>query len=214
MGEVYHTLNRGVDGRHLFVDRADRERFLLALNAFNTTDAVALCEMDGFVETDSRKKLVSIIAYTLLDNHFHICLREERQGGLTTFLRKLGTGYTHYFNKRHDRIGRLFQRKTQYKLVHNDTYLQHLIAYIHLNVMDTVSSEWRKGQLGSGDVVKKVLVAYQWSSARAFLTGTPNPIIDHVVVNEILPPGCLRNHLQYINSWSARNFPEVGLRED
>lgn len=55
-------------------------------------------------------------------------------------MRKLATTYAMYFNKRHNRIGYLFQGKYKAALVENDSYLLHVSRYIHLNPIDLQGS--------------------------------------------------------------------------
>jgi putative transposase len=176
MFQIYHLWNRGVDGRRIFIDIRDRKRFLSALKKFNCPGPIRLDRLmdDDFDEVAPRQKLVAIFAYTLLDNHFHICAKEIVPGGMTKFLRKLGTGYTLYFNLRHKRRGRLFERRMQTKRITNDRYFQHLIAYIHLNVLDIISKEWRDGELKNEERINELL-KYRWSSAKSFVGGYCRP---------------------------------------
>ena len=127
-GELYHIFNRGVEKRIVFKSQSDFRRFYESLAQFNTTNA-ALHSRTKFT-TENKKsvdvevgprhnkeqKLVSILAYTLLPNHFHLLLRQESPGGITEFMRKIGTGYTMYFNKKYVRIGQLFQGKLKTEL--------------------------------------------------------------------------------------------------
>jgi putative transposase len=45
-----------------------------------------------------------------MTNHAHLLLR-SRSSGLPTFMRKVLTGYSVSFNKRHHRTGHLFQNR-------------------------------------------------------------------------------------------------------
>jgi len=48
-------------------------------------------------------------------------------------MKSLGTRYTMYFNKRHNREGGLFQNRYKAVLVDSEEQLLHLSRYIHLN---------------------------------------------------------------------------------
>lgn len=213
MEQIYHVWNRGVDGRRIFSDDNDRYRFLLALEAFNSIKPIAIRNLGvvGFLEVEPRERLVAIFAYTLLGNHFHICLKELRQGGLTKFLRKLGTGYTLYFNTKHKRCGRLFERTMQWKPVSTDRYFQHLIAYIHLNSLDALDKHWRTGDLRNQEKLR-MMREYRWSSAKSYLCRSYDPLIDSAHLRLHYPIGCLKNHWKYLRGWSTRNFLEVEPR--
>lgn len=47
----------------------------------------------------------------MLPNHFHLLLRQKKDGGVVKFMKKFGTGYTNYFNNKYDRVGSLFQER-------------------------------------------------------------------------------------------------------
>lgn len=215
MGGIYHVWNRGVDGRNIFLGKSDRIRFLRSLRAFNTIHRVIIRDLDwdNLPEVEPLEKLVAIFAYTLLGNHFHICLKELRPGGLTKFIRKFGTGYSLYFNIKHERRGRLFERTMQWKSVSNDRYFQHLIAYIHLNTLDAHDKDWRSGTLRNREKLE-ILRKYEWSSAKSFLDRTSNSLIDIEHLKMHYPSSCLKNHWKYLSGWSTRQFPEVEPREN
>jgi putative transposase len=48
-------------------------------------------------------------------------------------MRSLITRYSMYFNKKHARVGHIFQGRYKAILIDNDRYLLHLSRYIHLN---------------------------------------------------------------------------------
>ncbi len=134
--EFYHCFNRGVDKRIIFQDSEDYHYFLTALRLFNQTESLGDMrhyKQNSDPESVKQEPLVSIIAYCLNPNHFHLLLHQEAEDGITQFMRKLGTGYTMYFNKKNQRSGSLFQG--QFKSVHtkSDTQLQHLFAYVTNN---------------------------------------------------------------------------------
>lgn len=135
----YHVYNRGVDKRDIFVDNRDYIRFLLSLREFNRLENIGslryLKESNSLAkELDScEAKLVDIICYCLLPNHYHFILRQLSEDGVSKFLQKIGTGYTNYFNFRYNRVGALFQGKYKSILIKSDSYLNYLSAYIHGN---------------------------------------------------------------------------------
>lgn len=134
-GETYHIFNRGVDKRETFVDKVDYFRFHKSLQVFNTQEPTrGMYELQwnqGWLE--KQEPLVTIHAYCLLKNHFHLLLTQTTDGGISEFMKRLGAGYTVYFNERHERSGSLFQGN--YKRVHSKTneQLLQLAAYVNLN---------------------------------------------------------------------------------
>src|SRR3989344_6755544 len=104
-GEYYHLYNRGVDKRKIFTREADYERFVTLLYACNGTRGVDLDEQGKDIATllerqiDRGELLIDICAYVLMPNHFHILAREVAEGGISEYMRKIGNGYTGYFNR-------------------------------------------------------------------------------------------------------------------
>jgi REP element-mobilizing transposase RayT len=73
-----------------------------------------------------------ILAWVLMDNHAHVLLFSGNSG-LPKFMRRLLTGYAVWFNRRHQRLGHLFQNRYKSIVCEEDQYLLELVRYIHLN---------------------------------------------------------------------------------
>ncbi len=177
--ELWHTLNRGVDGRDIFLDSQDYARFVHNLYEFNdATPAGNLARlfdpsgMRDFVNPSFRKErslLVNIHGWALMKNHYHLLLSERTPNGLSLFLRKLNVGYANYFNERYMRKGTLFQGRTKRILIERDAHLLYILHYIHLNPLDYLedSKEWRIRSSGNIAEMNKALDwlgSYRWSS--------------------------------------------------
>ena len=78
-------------------------------------------------------KLVEIICYCQNPNHYHLILKQLTENGITLFMRKMGTGYTNYFNKKHNRSGSLFQGKFKSVHINTNEYLLWLSGYVNGN---------------------------------------------------------------------------------
>ena len=131
--EYYHIYNRGTDGRKIFDERYDVERFLLSMRLFNTVESPgSIYEMSFKDPEPYRGELVDYIAYCLNPNHFHILLKQKVDNGISILMNRLG-GYTTYYNLRHKRKGTLFQGRFKAKSVDDNDYLLHLSAYVNLN---------------------------------------------------------------------------------
>jgi len=137
--KYYHVFNRGVDKREIFKSQEDLYYFfkrLIDLNniVIGTSFNSKRFRKSGEVVIDSKNaKMVSIIAYCLLPNHFHLVLKQESEGGISKFMHKLGTSYTMYFNKKYNRSGSLFQGKFKANLIDGDFGLPVLSVYVNLN---------------------------------------------------------------------------------
>lgn len=91
-------------------------------------------------------------------------VKQKIEGGITSFMRKLGTGYTNYFNQKYERVGSLFQGI--YKIAHlkKEANFIHLPYYIHLNPLDLKFPEWRNKEIKNYKEAMKFLENYRWSS--------------------------------------------------
>ncbi len=139
--EYYHIFNRGVDKRSIFIDKQDLYYFFNRLVDLNT-DSTTYISRDirrknsGLVFIDNGimvKKLVSIVAYCLLPNHFHLILKQEVENGISKFIQKLCTSYVVYFNNKYDRSGSLFQGKFKATHISSEFGLPILSTYVNFN---------------------------------------------------------------------------------
>ena len=165
-GEYYHVYNRGVDKREIFMDRSDWIRFQRMLYVANSTKPMVYKTIQGVPldKIDRGEPLVAIGAYCLMPNHFHLLLKEISEGGVTSFMEKLGTGYSMYFNKRSKRSGFLFQGNFKAEHVDRDEYLKYLYAYIHLNPVKLINPDWKEKGIANLGKAKKYLNEYSYSS--------------------------------------------------
>ena len=103
-GAFYHITARGNEKRPIFLVEGDFARFL------------------GSLERIYERYGVLIHSYVLMTNHYHLLLETPR-GSLSAALHDLNTAYTNYFNRRHNRVGHLFQGRYRGILVDKDNYL-------------------------------------------------------------------------------------------
>src|SRR5665213_1316921 len=95
-GEWYHCYSRGVDKRVVFDTPADYRRFLELLYLSNGTQshwrsAFQDDDVHMIFSSDRSEPIVAIGAYCLMPNHFHLLIQELTEGGITLFMRRLGT---------------------------------------------------------------------------------------------------------------------------
>jgi REP element-mobilizing transposase RayT len=113
-GALYHVTARG-DGREdIYLDDGDRDQFLALL---------------AHVVQRFHWRLH---AYCLMNNHYHLLL-ETPEPNLSRSMRHLNGVYTQRFNRRHARVGHVFQGRFKAILVDKDSYLLELARYIVLN---------------------------------------------------------------------------------
>ena len=171
--EYYHIYNRGVDKRVIFKSTKDYERFMMLLYISNSDDSFRLDDIlnkkhKTFSEVlvlDKGKPLVSIGAWCLMTNHFHLLIKQESDGGITKFMRKLGVGYAMFFNLKYQRTGALFGGLFKSKLIGaDDNYMRQLFGYIHINALEIEFPGWQNKVNKSSINMKKFLKSYRFSS--------------------------------------------------
>ncbi len=113
-GAVYHVVVRGNERRTIFRDDEDRGRYLGRLAHYR--------KRFGF----------RLLAFCLMGNHVHLAIRTGRFP-LSRIMAGLQSSYTQWFNRRHGRVGHLFQGRYKAFLVQEDPYLLGLVRYIHEN---------------------------------------------------------------------------------
>ncbi len=113
-GAVYHLTSRGNARADIFLDAKDRRAFLDVL------------------DTVVGRLGWRVFAYCLMANHYHL-LVETPGGDLSRGMRQLNGVYTQRVNRRHDRVGHLFQGRYKAILVDRDAHLLEAARYIVLN---------------------------------------------------------------------------------
>lgn len=159
IGSFYHVYNRGVEKRTIFLTIKNRKKFLEQMTRFNTIDARGHVG----VKSDRSGKIVEIIAFCLMPNHFHLLLKQVEEGGISKYMHRLETGYTMYFNKCNDRSGVLLQGTFKCKTITTNSYLLQLSKYIHTNPLHVI-----RAKQTDISILKKRLCEYSWSSFREY----------------------------------------------
>lgn len=212
-GEYYHIINRGVDGRNIFANDADYKRFLESLREFNTHDHITIRDLlprgatsgdSGYTPVEEKERLVEVLCYCLLSNHYHLAVKQISEGGVTEFMRKIGTGYTLYYNKRHEREGRLFQNRMKVVHINNESHLLHISRYIHLNALDARDTSWREGGMKDWNIAKDHLLQYPWSSYPIYMGSRESDLCEPKEMLELF--GGKEKYEEFIKEWTGRSL--------
>src|SRR3989344_5819377 len=141
--QIYHVFNRGIDHRPTFSDRLelkralaviDHYRFVTPLVKFSKFIKLSVEERNRFqTKIKAGPKLIDILSFCLMPNHFHFLLKQASDKGISKFLSNFQNSYTRYFNIKNERDGPLFLDQFKAVFVETDEQLIHVSRYIHLN---------------------------------------------------------------------------------
>ena len=133
---IYHVMLRGNDGKPIFFSEEDKCRMCLLLQ-------------EG-VERFGH----SIHSFCFMTNHIHLAI-QVGDVSISRIIQNLAFRYTRYINKKHKRIGHLFQGRFKSIVIDGNCYFKELVRYIHLNPV-------RANLVNQPE-------EYAWSSHRAYL---------------------------------------------
>lgn len=110
----HHVYNRGVAKSNVFEDERDKAKFI------------------EFLALVAKEYKFNIHSFCLMDNHYHLLI-ENKKENLSSGMRQLNAQYASYFNKRHSRVGHLWQDRYKSWYVLDSNYLFTLFKYIETN---------------------------------------------------------------------------------
>lgn len=111
---IYHIMCRSISEVKLFNGKKDKEYYLKLLKDYkNVFD-------------------FKVYAYCLMDNHCHLII-DANGADISKILHGINQKYAHYYNKKYDRHGHLFQDRFKSIIVDDERYLLTLSGYIHAN---------------------------------------------------------------------------------
>lgn len=176
VGDIYHICNRGIRKEKIFDTESDYFRFVLNLYRLNNKGESlrmnpARKSIDSFPEQD---KIVEVLKWTLLPNHYHLLLYEKVDGGVLEFIKRLGNSYTKYVNIKRKASGYLFQNSAKIIKITDNNHFLYLPFYIDLNLLDLVYSKTERYKI---DVKKSLdfFKSYKWSSFSDYFSGHTSP---------------------------------------
>ncbi len=114
-GFAHHVIQRGNNRQAIFASPADYQTLL------------------DLLAENARKFGVSIHAYVLMSNHFHLLATPQTPDGLPQMMQALGRRYVRYFNDSQQRSGTLWEGRYKSALIQSERYLLACMAYIDLN---------------------------------------------------------------------------------
>lgn len=179
-GEIYHIFNRSVAQQPIFLNSRDYLRAVEVLKfyqygkpplRYSFYNRLPKDQKEKFLsQLESMKKIVDIICFCLMPNHFHFLIRNLTENGIREFISNFQNSYAKYFNVKHQRTGNLFQPMFKAVRIESNEQLIHVSRYIHLNPVTAYIIE------ADG------LESYPWSSYPTYM----NSIMDFTKKESIL----------------------------
>jgi len=112
--QIYHVMARGNRRTVIFHDNEDKKRFINILLSKKKGDKFKL------------------FAYCIMDNHYHLLIKEEKEN-LATVMKMINSSFATYYNNKYKGVGHVFQDRYRSEPVNNDEYLLGVTRYIHNN---------------------------------------------------------------------------------
>ena len=156
--QIYHVFNRGVARLPIFTDKRDYNRCLETIYYYQFQGPKPqFSQLDRFKDFkfEKNKKIVEVLCYCLMQNHYHLLVRQLQDNGISEFISKISNSYTKFFNTKHKRVGPLLQGQFKAVRIESDEQLVHVSRYIHLNPI--------------ASFLVKDLKEYPWSSYPAYI---------------------------------------------
>ena len=165
---IYHAFNHGIDPFQTFTNEGDYRRALLALEFYRLVTPPMKLSKFLSLDRETKKQIrnnlrqqerrVDVLSFCLMPNHFHLLLRQKKDGGIPKFMSDFQNSYTRFFNTKHERKGPLLLRPFKAVRIYSEQQLLHVSRYQHLNAY-------------SSSIVRSLeqLERYPWSSLPEYL---------------------------------------------
>lgn len=155
-GEIYHLCNRSVDKKPIFIEKRDWVRFLFLIIVSQSSKSLSnvswfisnYMKMGHFNFSDKFSKeiiderIVRLISFCIMPNHFHIIMEELKDNGISKSMQKIQDAYAKYFNVKYKKSGHVFQGPFRATHISNNDQLIYTNAYVHRNPIELPA--WKK----------------------------------------------------------------------
>jgi len=196
VGTFVHVVNRGAHQMPIVRDDKDRWRFLKLLRYLNDSNVPKNwereispdCIRNNFfrpLDWEPAEPYVALISYCLMDNHFHLLLREFVEGGISKFMQRISKSIASHFNAKYGGSGSLFQGPYKARVIEDDVYLQYVATYIN------IKNPFERYHGGLNNAVENFSEAYTWATQYPFASTADfagirsSSLIDQVLRREL-----------------------------
>jgi len=111
---IYHIMCRGNNKQDIFIGDGDMNKYYYLLS-------------------DAKKKYdFDLYAFCFMSNHIHMVVREKTDS-ISEIMRCINSGYGVFINRKHERVGHVFQGRFRSEPIEADSYLLSAVRYVHNN---------------------------------------------------------------------------------
>lgn len=126
----YHIYARGVAKQTIFLESSDFIYFQKLFARYLSKSTIE--SKMGYIYPKFYNQM-DLLAYCLMNNHFHILVYQKEAGNIKKLMQSIMTSYSRYFNLKYKRTGPLFESRYKASRIDVRSYLEHISRYIHLN---------------------------------------------------------------------------------
>lgn len=181
-----HVVKRGARGMAITRDENDRKRFRRLLYYLNDEFQsefweTALTKRDSLERPKNwpaREPLVHVVAWTLMPNHFHLILKEIKDGGIARYMQRVGGSMTRHFNEKYGEQGSIFQGAYKCRTIATDRYMRWALSYVMVKNVFELYPGGLSEAVSKFDRAWKWAGKYEYSSFGDFAAGNPSPILE------------------------------------
>ncbi|MBJ7458148.1 MAG: transposase [Thermoleophilaceae bacterium] len=127
---VFHVWGRAIDDMHTFPERRDKAEFLDRIERHMSPREIRDSTRRPYRKLTEKAE---VIAFCILDNHYHLLILQKQEGGVIELMRALLTSYGRYFNDTHGRRAQIFESPYSARPAEDHDDVRSLIGYIHGN---------------------------------------------------------------------------------
>ena len=171
---IYHVMLRGINKESIFESNDEKKRFI------------------SIISEQRELQRIKIFGYCMMDNHVHLLIQEETDD-ISTVIKRIGSSYVYWYNKKHERVGPLFQERFKSECVEDDGYFMGVLRYIHQNPV-------KAGMV-------KTVDKYKWSSYDNYINKIDS--IDYKYGLSLLSentPRAMTEFIKYMNEENKATF--------
>jgi len=138
-GAFMHIYNRGNNRERIFFDETDYKAFLfrlglgLGIELETLKNDTLLAIPSSRIRINANKNLFNLHSFCLMPNHFHLLIEQIGEVPISKLISQVCTSYSMYINKKHKRVGHVFQERFKLVLIENNPQLMWTSSYIHMN---------------------------------------------------------------------------------